>query len=179
MSTYLHQHAYLPISRYLLTCDNLPTYVNLPTPTNLHQHTYLPISTHLLTCLLTNTYQHMSTYHHLPTYLPVPFPKYQCIIAADPGAGIGLVISYNRIDTKWTLTDDGWRNAAKVFECRNHCLHVQASFPNWFSVILNYQNLCLIWIRQMVQPFNWKIEIMKKYFMNITPTVTDIKYYCL
>ena len=34
----------------------------------------------------------MSTYHHLPTYLPLPIPKYQYIIAADPGAGIGLVV---------------------------------------------------------------------------------------
>ena len=55
MSTYLHKptyHLYLPISTYLLTFDNLPTYTNLPTPINLHQHTYLP----------------MSSYQHIPTH---------------------------------------------------------------------------------------------------------------
>ena len=49
----------------------LPTYVNPPTPTNLHQHTYLPtyIKTPIRLIHLANTYQPMSTYHHLPTYL--------------------------------------------------------------------------------------------------------------
>ena len=40
-----------------------------------------------------SSYQHIPTHVNLPlsTYLPVPIPKYQYIIAADPGAGIGLV----------------------------------------------------------------------------------------
>ena len=40
------------------------------------------------------TYQHIPTHVNLPssTYLPLPIPKYQYIIAADPGAGISLVI---------------------------------------------------------------------------------------
>ena len=82
----LRTQAYLSKSIYIniLTFDNLPTY------TNLHQHTYLP------TCFLTNTYQPMST-HHLPTHLPVPIPKYQYIIAADPGAGVGLVFTVKLI----------------------------------------------------------------------------------
>ena len=41
-----------------------------------------------------SSYQHIPTHVNLPlsTYLPVPIPKYQYIIAADPGAGIGLVL---------------------------------------------------------------------------------------
>ena len=40
-----------------------------------------------------SSYKHIPTNVNLPssTYLPVPIPKYQYIIAADPGAGIGLV----------------------------------------------------------------------------------------
>ena len=51
--------------------------------TYLHQLTYLPMS----------TYQHIPTHVNLPSsiYLPLPIPTYQYIIAADPGAGIGLV----------------------------------------------------------------------------------------
>ena len=56
----------------MTTYHHIPTYVNLPTPTNLHQHTYLP----------------MSTYQH------IPIPKYHYKIAADLGAGIGLVGNY-------------------------------------------------------------------------------------
>ena len=67
------------VPTYLCTYLPIPTYINAPT--------YL--------CLLTKTYQPISTYHHLPTYLPtylpLPIPKYQYIIAADPGASIGLV----------------------------------------------------------------------------------------
>ena len=46
-----------------------------------------------------SSYQHIPTNVNiplstsLPTYLPVPIPKYQYIIVADPGAGIGLVYS--------------------------------------------------------------------------------------
>ena len=90
MSTYLYQHTYLSLT----TNQHIPTYVNQPTPTNLHQHTYPPISTHTYL----SSYQHIPTHVNLPsfTYLPVPIPKYQYIIAADPGAGIGLVLSRNR-----------------------------------------------------------------------------------
>ena len=37
---------------------------------------------------------HIPTYVNLPssTYLPLPIPKYQYIIATDLGAGIGLVV---------------------------------------------------------------------------------------
>ena len=59
----------------------LPSYYNLLT------YPYLPLPT-------ADAYPSMSTYldqHHLPTYLPLPIPKYHYIIAADPGAGIGLV----------------------------------------------------------------------------------------
>ena len=40
-----------------------------------------------------SAYQHIQTHVNLPssTYIPVPIPKYQYIIAAEPGAGIGLV----------------------------------------------------------------------------------------
>ena len=40
-------------------------------------------------------YQQIPTYVNLPssTYLPLPIPKYQYIIAADLGVGIGLVIT--------------------------------------------------------------------------------------
>ena len=40
-----------------------------------------------------SSYQHIPTHVFLPlsTYLPVPIPKNQYEIAADPGAGIGLV----------------------------------------------------------------------------------------
>ena len=80
MSTYLC----LPISTYLLTFDNLPTYVNLPTPINiltyLYQHTYLPVI--------------LPTHVNLPsfTYLHLPIPKFQYIIAADQGAVSSLVV---------------------------------------------------------------------------------------
>ena len=48
---------------------------------------------------------HIPTYVNLPssTYLPLPIPKYQYIIATDLGAGIGLVLlrvqsqTFNRI----------------------------------------------------------------------------------
>ena len=83
MLTYLGLpiYAYLSKSTYIniITFDNLPTYVNLPTPTNLHQHTYLPVF------LPTHT-------NPSSIFLPVPIPKYQYIISADPGAGIGLVV---------------------------------------------------------------------------------------
>ena len=61
---------------------SLSTYINIPT--YLYQHTYLPMS----------SYQHIPTHVNLPssTYLAVPIPKYQYIIAADPRAGIVLVI---------------------------------------------------------------------------------------
>ena len=57
-----------------------PMSTNLPLPTNIN----IPISTHL------------PTYVYLPCqptiiYLPLPIPKYQNIIPAGPGAGIGLV----------------------------------------------------------------------------------------
>ena len=57
-------------------------------PTLFHTYilTYPYIPSYL--CLLTNIYQHMSTYHHLP----LPIPKYRYIIAADTGTGIGLVV---------------------------------------------------------------------------------------
>ena len=59
-------------------------------PTYLSQ-TYLPLTTYLY--LLMSSYQHIPTHVNLPlsAYLPVPIPKYQYIIAANPGAGIGLV----------------------------------------------------------------------------------------
>ena len=66
--THLGQPTYINI---IPTYDYLLTYVNQPTPTNLHQHTYLPVS----------TYQHLPSSTYLPLY----------IIAADPGASIGLV----------------------------------------------------------------------------------------
>ena len=53
------------------------------------------------TDLPTSTYQHIPTYVNLPSsvYLSLPLPKYQYIIAADPGAGIGLVyINVNLFD---------------------------------------------------------------------------------
>ena len=85
-STYLHQHIYLPIS-------NILTY--LWQPTNLCQPTYhyQPTSTYL------PTYVFLPTHVNLPssTYLPVPIPKYQFIIAADPGAGIGLVLIWTTL----------------------------------------------------------------------------------
>ena len=67
MSINLPMSIYLPT--YLPTSTHLPIYIN--TPTHLYQHPYLSISTHLPTylCLLANTYQPMSTYHHLPTNL--------------------------------------------------------------------------------------------------------------
>ena len=66
---------------YMSTYLHLPTYINIPT--YLYQHTYPPMS----------TYQHIPTHVNLPssTYLPLPIPKYQYRIAADPGASIGLV----------------------------------------------------------------------------------------
>ena len=85
---------YQPMSTYL----PLPIYINIPNwqPMSTYLPSYINTPTHL--CLLTNTYQPMSTYHHLTTYLPLPIPKFQYRITADPGAGIGLV----RI-TKWPL----------------------------------------------------------------------------
>ena len=43
-----------------------------------------------------SSYQHIPTHVNLPlsTYLPVPIPKYQYIIAEDQGAGISLVWTY-------------------------------------------------------------------------------------
>ena len=71
-------------------------------PTNLCQPTYpyQLTSTYLPTYLYKNTYppnspcQHIPTHVYLPssTYLPLPIPKYQYRIDANPGAGIGLVI---------------------------------------------------------------------------------------
>ena len=82
MSTYLHQHTYLPLT----TFQHKPTYVNLPTPTKLHQHTYLPISTHLSTYFNTPTYLCLliNTYKSMWTYIPVPIPKYQCLVCFKP-----------------------------------------------------------------------------------------------
>ena len=61
MSTYLHQHTHLPISTFLLTIDNLPTYTNLCQPTYPYQttSTYLPTYINILTYLWqpTNMYQ--------------------------------------------------------------------------------------------------------------------------
>ena len=95
MSTYLH--TYLPLTTYqpMSTYLPLPTYINIPT--YLYQHTYLPIS----------SFQHIPTHVNLPssTYLPVPIPKYQYIIAADPGAGIGLV-SIENISQKIEFLSD-------------------------------------------------------------------------
>ena len=93
LSFYYFLSPYLSII-LLYMSTYLPTYVNPPTPTNLHQHTYLP------TYLYKNTYppnspcQHIPTHVYLPssTYLPLPIPKYQYRIDANPGAGIGLVI---------------------------------------------------------------------------------------
>ena len=58
-----------------------PTYVHLPMPTNLPIATYLTMTTYL--CQLP-TYQHKQTNS-------LPIPKYKYLIAADLGAGIGLV----------------------------------------------------------------------------------------
>ena len=84
-------HVYQPMSLYLPILPTFPTYppyipylptsiylCHLPTPTKLHQCTYVYLPTHV----------------HLPstTYLPLPILKYQIIIAADPGVGIGLVL---------------------------------------------------------------------------------------
>ena len=81
MTTHQHQHTYLPTSTYLP--------ISIYLPTILHQHTYLPMYTS----------QNIPTHVNLPssTYLPLPIPKYQYIIAADSGAGIGLVFNINLI----------------------------------------------------------------------------------
>ena len=81
MTTHQHQHTYLPTSTYLP--------ISIYLPTILHQHTYLPMYTS----------QNITTHVNLPssTYLPLPIPKYQYIIAADSGAGIGLVFNINLI----------------------------------------------------------------------------------
>ena len=83
LSPYLPLPTYLHISRYLC----ISTYVYLCM--YLHQHTYH----HLPTDFFMSTYQHIPTYINLPssTYLPLPIPKYHYIIAANPGASIGLV----------------------------------------------------------------------------------------
>ena len=69
---------------------NLSTY--LPLPTCQPTYPYQPTSTYLPNYLF--SYQHIATHVNLPssTYIPVPIPKYQYIIAADPGAGIGFVL---------------------------------------------------------------------------------------
>ena len=101
MSTYLclPTFVYLPMSTFLY----LPTYIYLPISTYLYLPTYiyLPISTYLylLTYLCLPTYIYLPTYVYLPSYiylptyvyLPLPVPLNLYIIAADPGAGIGLV----------------------------------------------------------------------------------------
>ena len=48
-----------------------------------------------------STYQHIPTHVNLPssTYLPLPIPKYQYIIATDPGYGISLVVCEILINT--------------------------------------------------------------------------------
>ena len=65
-------------------------------------------------CLLTYTYLCLPTYINIPTYvliptyvnlpssicLPLPVPKYHYIIAANPGAVIGLLLL---VDTKLTI----------------------------------------------------------------------------
>ena len=104
MSTYLHQHTYWPMPTYLClhTYINIPTYLSqtyLPLTTYQHIPTYLPLPTYLPSNINTPTYLPMSSYQHIPTrvnlplstYLPLPIPKHQDIIAADPGVGIGLV----------------------------------------------------------------------------------------
>ena len=76
MSTYLPTYLCLPTyiniptylsQTYLLNFDNLPTYTNQCQPTYPYQPTY--INTPTYQCRLTNTYQPMSNYHHLPTYM--------------------------------------------------------------------------------------------------------------
>ena len=85
---YLTMPSYLclPTIIYLPNFFYLPTNANLPSSTFLYQNSYLPMS----------TYQHIPIYVNLPssTYLLLPIPKFQYIIA-DPGAGIGLVHTCN------------------------------------------------------------------------------------
>ena len=90
LPTYLYQYTYLPT--YLPMTTHQPIYPYQLTSTYLS--TYIDTPTHLF--LLTNTYQPIPTHVNLPssTYLPLPIPKYQYRIAADPGAGIGLIYSY-------------------------------------------------------------------------------------
>ena len=75
-------HVYQPMSLYL---PILPTYLHLPIYV-----TYLPLPNYINA----PTYVYLPTHVHLPstTYLPLPILKYQIIIAADPGVGIGLVL---------------------------------------------------------------------------------------
>ena len=101
MYTYLPTYVNLRLPTYLSISTHLPTYDYLPStylcqPTYPYQPTSTYLSSHINTpthlCLLTNTYQPTSTYYHLPTFLPLPIPKYQYRIATDPGASMGLVI---------------------------------------------------------------------------------------
>ena len=71
-------------------------FVGRPTYTNLCQSTYpyQPTSTYAPTNINTPTYVNLPS----SSYLPVPIPKYQYIIAADPGAGIGLVVVWFLFD---------------------------------------------------------------------------------
>ena len=60
-------------------------------------------------CLTTYLYLPMSTdlptYVNLPSsiYLSLPIPKFQYIITADPGAGIGIVVLHNELQDSWCL----------------------------------------------------------------------------
>ena len=75
------------------TYQSLPTYLCLPA--YLFMSTYLPMTTYQSTSthLPMSIYQYIPTHVNLPssTDLPQPIVKYQYIIAADPGAGTGLV----------------------------------------------------------------------------------------
>ena len=62
---------------------------------------FCPFSFNSKLLLFLSTYQHIPTHVNLPssTYLPLPIPKYQYIIATDPGYGIRLVVCEILINT--------------------------------------------------------------------------------
>ena len=86
------------------------TYFNLLTYIYLYMSIYLPSSTYLRI----TTYVNRPTYIYLPTnvnlpssiYLSLPIPKYEYLIAADPGAGIGLVL----IMSKTISSHNSWHD---------------------------------------------------------------------
>ena len=60
-------------------------------PTYVYKITSLPLSTFLPMCLPSYLYVYLLTYVST-YYVYLPFPTYLCIIAADPGVGVSVVI---------------------------------------------------------------------------------------